>query len=157
MFRKLEIKNFQSHKHTEMTFDPGVNIIYGLSQAGKTAILRAMRLAIYNRPSGAKYYSNFAAPKGQTEISIELDNGQVHLTKFVKRAKDGQKVLDGTEYETQGMTFSPGVDVPEEVRKLFNMTEINIQNQFDAPFLATSSPGEIARTINRITKLKAVS
>lgn len=156
MLQKIIIKNFQSHKNTEMAFCPGVNVIYGVSQSGKTAILRALKLLAYNRPSGAKYYSNFAPAEGVTEIDVQLDNGRIKLVKSVKRGKDGSKILNNTRYEMGGMNFSAGADVPEEIRQLLNLSEINIQNQFDAPFLATSSPGEIARTINRITKLEEV-
>jgi len=156
MFESLTITNFQSHRKTKIDFDSGINVIYGLSQAGKTAILRALRLVIYNRPSGAKYFSNFITQKGQTQIKLFLDGKSVMITKSIKRTKEGTKVLEGTEYGFDGQTFSPGTDVPMEIRDFLNISEINIQNQFDVPFLALSSPGEIARTINRITKLEKV-
>lgn len=160
MIKSLLIRNFQSHKFTHLDFDKGVNVICGLSQAGKTAVLRAFRLLVYNRPSGARFYSNFAPREGMTEVQAELDNARVTILKEVKRGKDGKKVLKGTVYgldrDNDHLDWSPGTDVPTEVQLALHMGEMNIQSQFDRPFLIMAPPGEIARTINKITRLEQV-
>jgi exonuclease SbcC len=46
-----------------------------------------------------------------------------------------------------------GLSVPDKIRECVNLGELNIQRPLDKPFLITDSPGEIARTINRITNL----
>jgi exonuclease SbcC len=46
--QKLKIKNFQSHHDTEIEFGPGINVITGTSDAGKTSILRAIMFVLYN-------------------------------------------------------------------------------------------------------------
>ena len=46
--KKIELHNFQSHEYTEMEFDRGLNVILGNSDVGKTAILRAIKWALYN-------------------------------------------------------------------------------------------------------------
>ena len=45
---KVEIKDFQSHKNTNIEFSEGFNCIIGRSDSGKSAILRALRLVICN-------------------------------------------------------------------------------------------------------------
>lgn len=160
MIESLLIKNFQSHKKTLLEFDKGINVIYGLSQAGKTAILRAFRLLVYNRPSGARFYSNFAPMEGTSQVQVQFDNARVTIIKDVRKSKDGKKILKGTIYGLDRgkdhLDWSPGTDIPGDIRNALNMGEMNIQSQFDAPFLIMSPPGEVARTINKITKLEQV-
>jgi hypothetical protein len=132
--------------------------MFGQSLKGKTAIIRAINLIAYNRPSGAKFFSHFAPDKGETEISLKVANSPpVVVKKSVKRKKDKSKELESTTYEYNNDKFT-GVarDVPDEIRQLFNISELNIQKQFDQPFLILSSSGEFAKEINRVTKLEKV-
>ena len=48
MFR-LRIKNFQIIKRADMTFKPGLNVIVGPTNNGKSAIFRAIEAAIFNK------------------------------------------------------------------------------------------------------------
>jgi len=49
MLQRLEITNFENHKHTVIdSFDAGFNLICGPSNAGKSSIIRALRLLAYN-------------------------------------------------------------------------------------------------------------
>lgn len=161
MFKQLTIRNFQSHKESVFEFSPYVNVIQGLSTVGKTAVLRALRLLTDNRPSGARFFSDFAGEKGSSVISLELDNGKVEICKNIRINKDGKKELQSTHYhiEKDGQEFNftgVGESIPDQVRELLNLSELNAQRQFDLPFLVSSSAGEIARTINRITNLEKV-
>lgn len=158
MFRFLDIENFQSHEKTRIDFDKGVNVIFGLSQAGKTAITRAMRLLIDNRPLGGKFFSDFAGDKGDTKITLGLDGSQdISIIKSIRIDKDGDKKVTKTSYTIGEMEFSsPKDQVPDQVTAALNVSELNIQRQFDPPFLVSSSGGEIAKTINRITRLEEV-
>jgi len=158
MIKSLLIKNFQSHRKTKLEFDPGVNVIYGLSQAGKTAVIRALRLLIQNRPSGAKYYSNFATDKGETEVELKFADGKtVGIIKTVERSKkDRKKKLVSTIYTLNREEYSPGKDIPDRIVEALNISEINIQTQYDRAFLIMSAASEVARTVNRITNLEEV-
>jgi len=57
MLKTLRGENFQSWRELLMTLSPGVNVIVGESDAGKSAIMRMLRLLITNRPSGDAYRS----------------------------------------------------------------------------------------------------
>jgi hypothetical protein len=52
--------------------------------------------------------------------------------------------------------FDSGSNVPDLVHQSLNLNSINIQNQLDEHFLITSSPGEVARTFNRILNIEKV-
>ena len=48
----IKLKNFQSIGKAELLFEPGVNLIVGQSNSGKTAILRAISAALNNPTRG---------------------------------------------------------------------------------------------------------
>jgi exonuclease SbcC len=146
MIKKLIIENFQSHEKTELNLDPGVNIITGASQAGKTAILRALYWLLHNRPSGDRIRSNFA--KGATKVMIETSEGDSIW--HVKDDKINSYALGNEVFDKIGR------DIPDMVQRALRISELNVQKQLDEPFLVTSSAGEVAKTINRITRLEMV-
>lgn len=161
MIRKLNIVNFKSHKDTKLEFDPGVNIIVGDPQSGKTNIIRALKLLVDNRPLGAdKIFPTFAGDKADVYVGAEFDNGSVELTKSISRTKKGDLKVKDASYVLDGKKDDgySGVasNVPDLVKEKINLSELNFQFQFDKPFLAMSSPGEIAKTINKITRLENV-
>ena len=147
MLKRLRIKNFQSHKDSEIIFSPGVNVITGESDHGKSAILKALRLLWENRPLGFRFHSNFAKKGEATEIEIEVDSGEI-----LKQVKDGVDTV----YTIEGTDFSSktGRDVPDFVANILNLADINIQSQLDSHFLITSPAGEVGREINQITRLE---
>ncbi len=163
MLKRFSAKNFRSWRDVELTFSKGINVIWGGSQDGKTnCTFRLVRLVKDNRPSSASFYSNFAPDKGSTIVEIETYEGRtVSVVKSVEVKRDkesGKKVkkLLSTEY-THDRRKKPfagvGVNVPDEIVDILNLGELNIQDQNDKSFLITETPGEVARTINRITKL----
>ena len=75
MLKSISIKNYQSHKETDLTFNEGVNVITGTSDSGKTAILRSLSWLINNRPSGDAF-KNWDVPlKEPVSTSLELEDG----------------------------------------------------------------------------------
>jgi exonuclease SbcC len=147
MIKSVKIHNFRSHEDAELKFHPGVNVIFGLGQSGKTNIARAINWVVYNRPSGFNMHSHFAYDE-ETSVELVLDNGAVNLTKTSKLTS--YSLINGSSYSYTGKS------VPEPITKLLNISDINISNQLDAPFLITDSPGEVGKVINRITKIEQV-
>lgn len=143
MINSLQIKNFQSHQDTKLELDPGVNVIVGPTDSGKTTIIRALRWLIFNRPQGSNFRSNWG---GETEVTAEIDDSQIRRIK-----SKGDTYWYNTEEYKAFRT-----EVPEEIAKAFNMDEINIQHQMDAPFLLTQSPGEVAKHFNEIAHLDQI-
>jgi len=157
MIKSISIKNFQSHKSTELEFAPGINGIVGISQSGKTAILRAFNLLANNRPQGARYFNNQADVKEPCTVEVILNSGEkIILTKIMTEAKDGKISLKETFYELNGEKWKGSQTVPDKILQVLNLGELNFQSQLDPPFLVTSSSGEIAKTINRVTHLEQV-
>ena len=143
-------KNFQSHKEVLVEFVPGVNVILGSSNVGKTALLRLLKLIWKNRPLGFRYHSHFAGKGARTEAEVAFtDSKGVEYSK----GKTGM-----AEYRIDGgEPFSGlGKGVPDKVAEVLNLTDTNIQEQLEEPFLITSTAGDVAKAINKITRLDRV-
>ena len=144
MINKLTIDNFQSHFHSELTFSPGINIITGSSNNGKTSILRSIDWVVNNRPQGISFKSTFSDKKDTCKVSLVINN-----QKIVR-----EKNNSINQYQlNEGIFSTVGGDVPSEVISAINISEISIGRQFEKHFLITDTPGEIGRTINKIVKL----
>ncbi len=144
MIKSIEIQNFQSHENSVLEFHPGVNIIVGSSDSGKTAIKRALRKLIYNRPLGDAFRSNWG---GDTQIIVKLDDKEI---KYHQNNSGNKYVIGSSEFK------AIGTGVPEEVSKILNIADINIQSQLDGPFLLTSTSGEVAVHFNRIARIDQI-
>jgi hypothetical protein len=102
---------------------------------------------VNNRPSGFGMHSHFDCDE-ETYVELFLDNGMILLAKTAKKTTYG--IIGGGSYSYTGGS------VPEPVTQLLNISDINISNQLDAPFLIMNSPGEVGKVINRITKIEQV-
>lgn len=144
MIDKLTLKNFQSHKNTQLTFHPGVNIIVGSTDSGKSAIMRALRWVATNKPLGEGVRSWWG---GDTEVEVCIDENKITR----KRADDFNGYI-----LNEGEFAANGVNVPAEVLKAFNINDVNLQRQLDAPFLLSESPGEVATHFNKVARLDQI-
>ena len=153
MIDSIRIRNIQSHKDTELDLCPGINVIVGSSNNGKTAILRSLYWSIYNRPLGIDSLCSHWAldDKGniKDEMSVEVRKGDDVLIR--RKAKNvNQYVLNGDELN------AIKTDVPPEVKAFYRLNETNIQRQQDAPFLVSNTSGEVARYFNGIAHLDVI-
>lgn len=142
MLKRLRLKNVYSHKDSTLEFVEGVNIIVGETDSGKSAILRSLRLLQQNRPLGVAFHSWWG---GNSEIELTTSEDVA-----VRR-------VDGTDKYYQIGEGEPmrafGTGVPEEVKEVIGLDDVNFQWQLDSPFLLTSTSGEVAQHFNRIAKL----
>lgn len=153
MIKKLVLKNIQSHRETALEFDPGINTIIGSSNAGKTAILRALYWLKYNRPLGIDTLASHWAltDKGnlKDEMSIEFENGNGTVIRR-RTSKENQYIVNG---KILNVVKS---DVPAEVESAVSLTDTNIQKQLDEPFLLSETSGNVARYFNNIVRLDII-
>jgi DNA repair protein SbcC/Rad50 len=137
----IQIKNIQSHADTFIEFSSGVNTITGASDAGKSSIIRSLKWAAQNKPSGDAIRRH-----GTKKSSVEIGN----VTKIRTASKHQYKLSDGT------VLKAIRTDVPEEVRAELNLSSINFQEQHQPYFLISESPGQVARTLNEVGDLQII-
>jgi len=146
MIHKVRISNFQSHKASELEFvSPGVNVIVGPTDAGKSAIFRAMLWTLFNRPLGDGMRS-YWSKKEPTTAEIQFCNGD--KLRRIKGASTNEYWIGDTVLKAFGQ------DPPEDVLALHGLDrQLNVQAQIDPFFLLQSSPGEVATYLNRVARL----
>jgi exonuclease SbcC len=143
---QIKITNFQSHKNTELNLNSGINAITGSSDVGKSSITRAIYWVLTNRPTGTAFQSYWADKDGTT-VELVFDGTSV------KRIRSKTK----NSYELGKMKFDVvKTDVPEEVLKFLNLSDVNIQNQHDKYFLLQDSAGEVAKKLNSVANLEII-
>ena len=160
MYRKIaqiKINNFQSHENSIINLDPGVNVIVGRTDSGKSAVIRALRWVFFNEPRGTDFIR-----KGTDAVSVELTYDDGTIVRRIRNKKD-----NGYEIEIDGQTeyyYGIGSDVPEEIIKITGVRKvkfsenndpimINFQNQHDGAFMLNDSPAQKAKSIGYISNV----
>lgn len=142
MIKRLTIKNFQVHKKLELEFTAGLNVLTGETGRGKSAVIRALRLLLENQPRGGDKKYHRAKSKMPLEIQLEDNSGNVISRKKKK-------------YTLNKSTFKAfGSEVPEPIRNIFPLKEINWHRQLDPHFLILSSAGNAAKILGASTGLE---
>jgi len=165
MIKLLHIKHFRTHVDTVLKFSSGLNVIAGRTRSGKSNIIRAIVLNLFNRPSGVRVVSDLTPFKERT-AEVEIGFSERKSTKIFRKIRKGRlkdNFAVDTEYqiltgrgnvlkEFSKMKFS----VPDLVQDLANISEINIQSQLSPHFLVTSSGGLITKEINKLTDFEKI-
>ena len=91
--QEVTIEGYQSHTNSTFRLSPGLTVITGPSDAGKTAIIRALRWFAFNEPTGEAFLHTIRNPDGsvkeavdQVKVSVTFDNG-ITITKTVERVR----------------------------------------------------------------------
>jgi len=158
--QRVVIENFQSHEYTDLRFGTGLNVIVGPSDQGKSAVLRAIRWALYNQPRGSAFVR-----VGATTCRVILtfsDGTEIIRERAGARNRYILRQPDTTEQVFEGF----GANVPAEVQKAHGMPEIaldadrsvvlNLGNQLDGPFLLSDTGSDRARAIGRLSGVHIV-
>ncbi|MGB9791299.1 MAG: AAA family ATPase [Thermacetogeniaceae bacterium] len=155
VLRKLIVENFQSHKYTEVDLSPGLNVIVGPSDHGKSALVRALRWLFFNEPKGADFVR---AGARTCRVTVEMDDGTT-ITRLrtaggrnryvLKRPGEDEKVFEGF-----------GSEIPHEIvevsgiRKVViddkNRVELNFSGQLEGPFLLAENGAVRAKVIGQL-------
>jgi len=93
----LRLKNFQSIKEAVLEIRPGITVITGPSNSGKTAAQRALVSLLENPPSG-RYKIRHGADS--CEVSLEME-GHPPIT-WIREAKTAQYRIGEEEYRKTG-------------------------------------------------------
>lgn len=167
MIKELKIKDFEAHKNTHFKFQPGLNVIHGKSNNGKSSSLRALELAGYGVwAAGENKKAGINGPvrigEKAAEVFVSSDDGEV----FVRRGSKGInewkiKGKDGIDLDLT----NPGAGSIPEAQKILGLrtSEIagqsirfNWSDQRDKHFLIdevegkSSSPSFVAAVLDEV-------
>ncbi len=155
MIKKITVENFQSHRKTVLELHPGINIITGDTDSGKSGFFRSIFWNYKNRPIGMMFVSDWNKKGkdkekfiGETSVELEFDDGSV---KRYRNPEANGYSLNGEKKEAIGKE-----EVPAAIRDFWNMNEANFSGQHDLPFLLAIGGGQVAEYLNRIVHLDIV-
>ena len=133
---ELHVKNVQIHKDLTVKFSKGVNVIVGDTNKGKSSLLRALRLILDNQPrSGERIYKRIGS---KNPLMIEVKDGEGNS---IKRSIN-RYYLNGALMKAYNTT------IPEPVKEIFPLKEVNWQRQLDPHFLVLETGGGAAKILN---------
>ena len=158
--KKIILENFQSHKYSEIELDPYLNVIVGPSDQGKSAIIRALKWALFNEPAG-----DFFIREGENECSVTvIFSDNVKVKRFRSRSKNAYYLCDASGEEIAFEGF--GTSVPQEIKDMISIRKveldsnvsnlINISEQLEGPFLLSEKNSTKANSIGRIVGVHIV-
>lgn len=159
MIEQIVIQNFQSHRKTTLELGR-ITVITGHSDAGKSALLRAMEALCFNQPGTAFVRMENGVPQTHCSILFKLTEGVVMWQKtetganYVLREKD----KPDKKFTKLGRT------IPTEVTDFLGIDDILIDKdttyrlqfggQHEMPFLVGDRGGvAAARVLGRLTGL----
>lgn len=156
MIKSLRLINFQGYSDSILEFDPLFNCIVGVGNAGKSSIIRALNLLLYNHWD--KSWVTFGAT--HCTLVATLRNGIV-LTR-----KKGLKINEYTVAYPDGnnQKFENfGTSVPDEIQKVWNIfavelpggdkIKLNLHCQFDSSFLQSITSSNKAKLFGKLSGL----
>ena len=143
MISQVIIKNFESHVMADLQFVEGVNVIIGPSDAGKSAVLRAINWLRINRPLGDNFRSEWG---GDTSVEIQINE---HNIKRLKTKKENAYIINGDKQNA-------GSSTPENIEQILCIPDENVCSQVEPPFLFSCSAGEVAQYLNKAARIDEI-
>jgi DNA repair exonuclease SbcCD ATPase subunit len=127
MIKSITLENFMSHQATRIELAPGVTVITGLNNVGKSALVEGVRSLVQN-PS-QKYSIRHGAK--QAVVRLELDFGEIiewvrtdrtAYYRLLRPQANGQEgACDPEEYRKIGLT------VPEDIQTLLRLGRVETE------------------------------
>ena len=113
MIKSVSIQNFEAHEDTTVEFGDGMNSIVGLSNSGKSAIIRAMMVVVDNEWSKEMVRTGYEFCR----VRVETERGWVEAERGEKvnrwRCKEGDNEIQ--------LFQKVGTSVPELATKILGM------------------------------------
>lgn len=154
---RLIIKGFQSHVDTDILLSPGLNVVTGDTNSGKTAIIRAIRWVALGEPTGEDFIHKDV---GEAAVEIHTDDGSVVTKKRRKGKTTYILTLPGREE-----SIYEKAEVPEDVARIlgiypskFNDFEsiLTFAFQLEAPFLLSEPASAGAKVLGKLAGTEVI-
>lgn len=121
-----------------------VTTLVGPSDVGKSAVVRALYHACFNKPAGVGHLRHGAT---SYEVRLASESGTV----LRGRGRGGNVYRLG-----KAVFKSFGVGVPAPVSGALNLSRDNFQLQHDAPYWLSLSPPQAGKELNKVVNLQLI-
>ena len=151
MLTRLHLENFQKHKSREILIGPGVTSIVGPTEAGKSAVLRALTWACRNQGAAGGFISHWAT---STCVTVDVDDYSIARR---RTSKGNHYKLTSTETgEILEEWSAVRSDVPARIAEILGTPEVCFQGQHDGPFWLGATAPEVGRAVNSVVDLGVI-
>ena len=153
--KSVTLKNFQSYKDQTINFKPGLNLLLGTSDSGKSSILRAISFVLYNYP---KKDSLIHWGETETRVTVEFSDG-VKVTRIKGEGRNAIVAVDakGNKIEKEKIDK----EIPDDIKLLLGNPPqdefnglISYADQFSPMFLVDLSPTDLPRSLSGLTGIE---
>lgn len=148
--QQLSFTNFQSLQDTKIDLDPGLTVLVGPSNLGKSAALRAVKALVRNAP----------APGLVREGSKEFRIGAVFADGTIETLTKGKNVSQYEIHTPDGKSAvyakAGAYEAPEDITKLWGIAapddrELSFATQHESPFLLAEPASALAKVLGDLT------
>lgn len=162
--QEVTIEGFQSHLQSTFSFSPGLTVITGPSDAGKTAIIRALRWFAFNEPTGEAFLHTIRNPDGtvkeavdQARVTVTFEDG----TTITKTRRKGKTTYTHSAYPS----VWEKAEVPPEVKETLGLVKqaygdfetcLNFAFQLDPPFMLSETASVGAKVLGKLAGTEVV-
>ena len=153
MLNQLYIRNVQSHRRTLFKFSPGLNVIAGDSDLGKSAAVRALQLLIDNKSVSSNDLCSWWADHF---LIRGLFNDEYYVERSRSKTENAYRTYTDETKQDPDVFKAFGRSPPSEISDIIKLGPLNVQTQQDSIFLLTKTAGEIARYLNGIVDLNII-
>ena len=161
--KKVHLENYRSHSNTTVEFSKGVNLILGMNGKGKSSILEAISMTLFNlndrtgKENSGGNYIKYGEKKARVNITfVANDDREYELrttfsTSKNKSKEDIQKLIDEANIEyTENIKekLEELCGIKKGFKEIYENVVIAKQNEFINVFKKTGNDRE--KTFNKI-------
>ena len=132
MITRIELTNFMSHVHTVIEPAPGLTVLIGPNNCGKSAVVAALQIVCQN--ANSTYVRRHET--GECVVQVHTDDG--HVVRWSRKKSSSPKYLiDGQPFDRLGQG-----GVPDELHAALRLPRVDggDDSDFDVHFGAQKSP-----------------
>ncbi len=130
MLKRITLHNFMSHSHTVIDLAPGLTVLTGPNNCGKSAFVSALQILAEN--SSGEYMVRHGAK--ECRVIVETDDG--HTIEWKRKKKVVSYNIDGEEFHRLRNS------IPDQLRQVLKLSKVKAgdSDQFDVHFGEQKSP-----------------
>jgi DNA repair exonuclease SbcCD ATPase subunit len=127
MFKQLTIRNYKKFNEQHLQFKPGVNVIWGKNEAGKSSVMSAIADVLFtDATTKAKHFyeavTNWETKNKEIYLQLQLDSAGKQFRIVKDFGNDAQELKD---LET-GKAFQEQQSIADKLRSEFNIFDQKI-------------------------------
>jgi exonuclease SbcC len=101
MLTKIVLHNYMAHAHTELDLAPGLNVLIGPNNCGKSAVVSALQTVC------GDFEGEFMVRHGERDCWVEVQTDDAHIVRWRRRGRAISYTIDGCDVSRAGRANLP--------------------------------------------------